>query len=92
MINYKDFGGTQRGFTVNAICLLTANVNKIVCSKNSFAALKITGKVIVWGDPNFGGDMSKEIREQLFDIVDIEATSEGAGFIAHRRDDEKISW
>jgi len=78
------------GLTLNVKSCLVSVV-KICSSHHAFAALKKNGKVICWGDPNFGGN-DEHIRKELENIYEIQTREDGKGFIAFRKDGETFSW
>ena len=64
-------------------------VKEIVGSHRAFAALKLDGTVVVWGDSSYGGD-SSSVAKQLSDVQSISATE--ASFSAIKADGSIVTW
>ena len=55
----------------------------------AFAALREDGRVITWGNPDFGGD-SEDVQDKLVDVKAIYTTSHA--FAALREDGSVVTW
>ncbi len=67
-------------------------VKQIYSSSLAYAALRVDGSVVTWGDRNRGGDSSK-VSKSLngsIDVVDI--TSNDGAFAALRTDGSVVTW
>ncbi|CAE7711581.1 RAB2A, partial [Symbiodinium sp. CCMP2456] len=59
------------------------DVQKVVGTAGAFAAIRADGRVITWGDAEFGGD-SHGVQDQLCEVQEVCATS--AAFAALKAD------
>ena len=69
---------------------LAGGVQTIVTSRSAFAAVKVDGSVVTWGDPDSGGD-SSGVAEQLSGGVQIVVGNSGA-FAAVKMDGSVVTW
>ncbi len=65
------------------------HVKEIVGTQQAFAALKLDGSVVTWGDDYYGAD-SRSVATQLINIQSISAT--GRAFAAIKADGTVITW
>eukprot|EP00439_Symbiodinium_sp_Y106_P051739 s2642_g6.t3 len=68
---------------------LLAGVARISGTGGAFAATKVDGSVVTWGDPKCGGDSSK-VKQQLRGVVDVSHTA--AAFAARMADGSVLAW
>ena len=56
----------------------------------AFAAVLDDGRVIAWGDAQYGGDIHPWTAAELHDVADLYHTT--GAFAAHRRDKSVVAW
>lgn len=64
-------------------------VKKIVGNDRAFAALKLDGTIVTWGDTSYGGE-NHSVAEQLAEVQSISAT--GTTFSAIKADGSVVTW
>jgi Ca2+-binding RTX toxin-like protein len=70
----------------------TIDVKQIFSNDYAFAALRVDGSVITWGDASSGGD-SNAVTKQLDGTIDVKQIfSNGSSFAALRVDGSVITW
>ncbi|CAE7819036.1 unnamed protein product [Symbiodinium sp. CCMP2592] len=68
---------------------LLVGVARISGTGGAFAATKVDGSVVTWGDPKCGGDSSK-VKQQLRGVVEVSHTA--AAFAARMADGSVLAW
>jgi hypothetical protein len=89
---YGDYGsGINSGScSANVSSDLSNNVEKLVSTSTSFAALKTDGSVVTWGYPKSGGDSRKVSSHLMSGVIQIFST--GAAFAALKNDGSVVTW
>eukprot|EP00439_Symbiodinium_sp_Y106_P009580 s517_g1.t1 len=62
---------------------------QVQATNRAFAAVRLDGRVVAWGDPAYGGDTSR-VQQHLFNILQVQATS--GAFAAIRSDGQVFAW